>query len=191
MNNNLLSKSQSEVFEADGHGKTKSPDGENLMKIWVNIRKDSEIPEFDAVKEVFWYAEGFSEQDKYTKIILNLVSEYGGMFVSDAIKLEEKDIFSMAGEEIHPQDRFPIAALRALKKALCDYFHKSGQKDRYLRATQKVVCTCRHVTDHEINEAISLGKNTLEALQKHTGAGGGCGRCIREVESYLGAIHKT
>lgn len=184
-----LTEEQVEGYEAEGFGKTKSSDGDHIIKIWINVRKDSQIPEFDAINELKWFSNGFGDQQKYTDTIIQMATEHGGMFIADALKLEDKDIFSMVGDDIHPKDRFAIHSLRALKKAICNYFENTGQDERLRKATQKIVCRCRYVTDHDIEEAIARGKRTFEEVKRFTGAGSGCGSCINLVKTYLGKFN--
>lgn len=184
-----LTAEQAETYEAEGFGKTKSSDGEQIIKFWINVQKDSQIPEFDTLKELKWFSNGFEDQKKYTEAIIQMATEHGGMFISDALKLEDKDIFSMVGEDIHPKDRFAVHALRALKKAICNYFENTEQHERLRKATQKIICRCRYVMDHDIEEAIARGKRTFEEVSKFTGAGTGCGSCINLLKTYLGKFN--
>lgn len=173
-----------EHHESDGFGKTKSPDGLHLIKIWVNIRRDTQIPEFDTISDLKWTFEGEGEPGPRNLKVLEIATEHGGMFVEDALKLKERDILSLLGEapgfEVEP-----IPALRALKKALVDYLEKSGQHHRALKATQTLVCNCRHVTDQEIETAVKSGHNTFELVRMATGAGSGCNSCVNKVKELV------
>lgn len=180
-----LTLQQSEIHQADGFGKSKSTDGKTIIKTWIKVRRDREIPEFDAMEEFKWSFEGEDDLRKYTEKLAEMLNENGGMFIEDALKLKEKDILSMLNEKIHPKDSFPIPALRAMKKAIVNYFEKTSQKERLRKATETVICHCRHVTDLDIQEAIEKGHNTLEALSGVTGAGTGCNTCIGKVVEIL------
>lgn len=180
-----LSKEACETYSADGRGKSKSADGENLVCFWISVQRDSQIPEFDTLKGLKFYVEGFDDQQKYLETLIEMVTEFGGMFVEDILKLSEKDVFSAAREKIHPKDIFAIPALHALKKAICDYLKNTDQNERLKRATEKVVCNCRYVTDHDIKDIVAKGKTTFEEVQKFTGAGSGCGSCINKVKEIL------
>lgn len=180
-----LTQQEAENHQSDGFGKSKTADGKTLIKTWVKIRRDREIPEFDAIEEFKWCIEGEDNFRKYNEKLAEMLNENGGMFVEDALKLKEKDIFSMLNEDIKPQDSFVIPALRAMKKAIVNYFEKTSQKERLRKATETVICHCRHVTDLEIQEAMEKGHNTLEALSGATGAGTGCNTCINKVAEIL------
>lgn len=163
--------------DADGFGKTRSPDGQTLIKIWLKIRKDREIPDFDAIEKLEFALEG--PDDPYTDRLVQMVTEHMGMFVNDALKLTERDI--------EPGVEF-IPALRALKKAIHNYFEESGQLERYRKATEKLICSCRNVTDQEIKDLIAKGKSSLEEIQVHTGAGTGCGTCLRSILGLIDTL---
>ncbi|MCX6734798.1 MAG: (2Fe-2S)-binding protein [Candidatus Peregrinibacteria bacterium] len=180
-----LSVQQAETHMSDGFGKSKSADAKTLIKTWIKVRRDREIPEFDAIEEFKWSFEGEDNLRKYTEKLAEMLNENGGMFIEDALKLKEKDIFSMLNENIHPQDMFAIPALRAVKKAIVNYFENTKQKERLRKATETVICHCRHVTDLDIQEAIEKGHNTLESLSAVTGAGTGCNSCIGRVVEIL------
>jgi len=180
-----LTLQQAEIYQADGFGKSKATDEKTLIKTWIKVRRDREIPEFDVITEFKWSFEGEDSLRKYTEKLADILNENGGMFVEDALKLKEKDIFSMLNENIHPKDAFPIPALRAMKKAIVNYFENTKQKERLLKATETIICHCRHVTDLDIQEAIEKGYDTLEALSAATGAGTGCNSCIGRVAEIL------
>ncbi len=180
-----LSKEAAETYSAEGSGKSKSADGESLIRFWIEVQKDRQIPEFDTLKELRFYVEGFEDQEKYIATLVRMVTEFGGMFIEDILKLSEKDIFSAAGEMIHPKDLFTIPPLHALKKAICNYFENTNQNERLRRATEKVICRCRYVTDRDIKDIVAKGKTTFEEVRKFTGAGSGCGSCINKVKEIL------
>lgn len=189
--NHELTLQQAESYEASesgGFGKSKAADGTHFIRVWIKVRRDSQIPEFDCVTEFKWVADNSEDHRKYNEKIADLVNENGGMFVEDALKLNEKDIFSLLGEYLHPKDIFPIPSLHALKKAIVNYFEKTKQEERLRRSTQTVICNCRHVTDMDIAEVTSRGKKTFEEVSMATGAGTGCGSCINKLKTALGKL---
>ncbi len=186
-----LDKQQAENYQSDGFGKSKSADSKALIKVWIKVRRDSQIPEFDAITDCKWSFEGENYLRKYTEKLMEMVNENGGMFIEDALKLQEKDILSMHNETVHPQDNFPIPALRALKKAIVNYFENTRQDERLCKATETVICHCRHVTDADIQDAMEKGRKTLEEISMATGAGTGCNTCIGKVVEILSGHKKT
>lgn len=186
-----LTQQEAENHQADGFGKSKSADLKTLVKIWIKVRKDSQIPEFDSIIECKWSYEGEDNLRRYTEKLVDMLNENGGMFIEDALKLKEKEIFSMFGENMHAENCLPIPALRAMKKAIVNYFELTGQTEHLRKATETVVCHCRHVTDADIQEAIEKGRKTLDEISMATGAGTGCNTCIGKVAEILAGRRKT
>jgi bacterioferritin-associated ferredoxin len=189
--NFIIDKSQAELIEADGVGKSKSPDGTSIIKVFIKVRKDSQIPEFDAISDFKIYCEGFEAMDKYHTKLAEMLTEMGGMFIEDVLKLKERDLFSALGEELHPKDEFTIPALKALQKAIVNYFKQSGQDARAKKATQELVCFCRHVSNHDIEAAVKNGHDSFEQVQSITGAGTGCGSCSNKTKELIDQYRKT
>ena len=51
--------------------------------------------------------------------------------------------------------------------------------------SDKVVCNCLNVTNGMIKDAVDNGANTLEEVQKITGAGTACGACVDNVQHLV------
>lgn len=49
----------------------------------------------------------------------------------------------------------------------------------------KVVCNCQNVTNGMIKDAVDNGANTLQEVQKITGAGTVCGSCLENVQHLV------
>ena len=49
----------------------------------------------------------------------------------------------------------------------------------------KVVCYCQNVTNGMIKDAVDHGANTLQEVQKITGAGTVCGSCLENVQHLV------
>jgi len=185
MPEHLLSAEQSELYESDGFGISNNSDGTGIVKIFIHIRKDSMIPSFDALTDLKYFTEGLEEQQKLTASLIEMVTDGGGMFVEDILKLQERDVYSMAEEKMELGNTPPVIALHALKKAVCNYFEQTGQNDRYNKATEDVLCVCRHVTAADIEDLIQKGKTTYEEISKITGSGTGCGSCANKVKDFI------
>lgn len=180
-----LTLQQAENYMPDGFGKSRSSDDKTLIKTWIKVRRDREIPEFDCIEEFKWSFEGEDNLRKHNEKLAEMLNENGGMFIEDALKLKEKDVSSMLNETLKPEETFTLPSLRAMKKAIVNYFEKTNQKERLRKATETVICHCRHVTDLDIQEAIERGNDTLESLSSATGAGTGCNTCISKVAEIL------
>ncbi|MEK7672424.1 MAG: (2Fe-2S)-binding protein [Patescibacteria group bacterium] len=174
----------------NGFGQTKSADASEYIQVSIQVRPDSQIPEFDAISEYKYHAVGFANLQKYHDKVAEMVNEAGGMFIDDALKLEPQDVFSMLGEEIHPKDTFAIPALKALKKAILDYFRKTNQQARILKVTENIVCNCRHISNHEIEDVVKKGHTALEEVKQITGAGLGCSSCSGKIQEVIDNVGK-
>ena len=47
------------------------------------------------------------------------------------------------------------------------------------------ICVCKAVTDSQLNRAIDEGACTRRQLMQCTGAGGVCGKCMKNMKSML------
>ena len=74
---------------------------------------------------------------------------------------------------------------KALRSALNDYFRKSGQPSRINVEQGRIIDKVLKITDHDIEEAVLEGADTLEKLQQKTKVGTGDPSCIPEVEQLL------
>jgi len=202
-----LNKSQIADFKADAFARAMPPDDSGFIQVWVDVRRDEQIPSFDAIANVSYYAEGLEVFDDVHEGFFAMLGDGMGMFVDDVFALKESDVVdfieknrvssnlsaSIKPSESNESDNFSnssndfnfIPALRALKKALADYLNSSGQADRLRAMSEKIVCSCRNVSDFEIADAVKRGKTTFELVKKFTGAGASCGACRPRVEDVI------
>ena len=50
---------------------------------------------------------------------------------------------------------------------------------------EKTVCHCLQITNGMIKDAVYSGANSLEDVQKETGADSACGACLDDVERLV------
>ena len=48
-----------------------------------------------------------------------------------------------------------------------------------------LLCHCYVVSERHVEDAVSYGASTLEAVEAHCGAGGQCGGCVSAIEAIL------
>jgi bacterioferritin-associated ferredoxin len=53
------------------------------------------------------------------------------------------------------------------------------------------VCICRAMTEHEIQAAIELGADTMQALRSQLGVATECGKCAPEVQKILNNYRRS
>ncbi|PIZ99163.1 MAG: iron-sulfur cluster assembly scaffold protein, partial [Candidatus Komeilibacteria bacterium CG_4_10_14_0_2_um_filter_37_10] len=66
-----------------------------------------------------------------------------------------------------------------------DYFKKTEQYDRVVTDGAKVIDAVLKVTDHDIEEAVLSGADSLEKVQEKTKVGLGDPTCLPEVEQLI------
>jgi len=57
--------------------------------------------------------------------------------------------------------------------------------DHHLKEQPTVICDCTGTTREKINQLVNQGVNTLDEIERLTGACTGCGACDIEVEKLL------
>ena len=74
---------------------------------------------------------------------------------------------------------------KALQAAVNDYFRSTGQHGRVVTAGAKIIDKDLNITDHDIEEAVLEGAQTLEDLQKKLKVGVFDKSAIPEIEDLL------
>jgi nitrogen fixation NifU-like protein len=74
---------------------------------------------------------------------------------------------------------------RALRKAIEDYYQRTGQIEKIKEEEAKIICQCMNVTDRDIAEAVKKGDRTYEELQYRTKLGTVCGQCKEKASELL------
>ena len=55
----------------------------------------------------------------------------------------------------------------------------------FLVPVNRIICHCEQVSYGDIRKAMVGGARTIEEIQEITGAGTGCGNCIKDIEKIL------
>lgn len=55
----------------------------------------------------------------------------------------------------------------------------------FLIPVNRIICHCKQVSYVDIRKAMVQGARTVEDIQEMTGAGTGCGHCIKDIEKIL------
>lgn len=55
----------------------------------------------------------------------------------------------------------------------------------FLIPVNRIICHCKQVSYGDIRKAMVGGARTIEEIQEITGAGTGCGNCIKDIEKIL------
>jgi hypothetical protein len=87
------------------------------------------------------------------------VTENNGMLINDALNIKPQDIVKRLGDL--PARKFHCSVLgdKALRAAINDYFRKSGQTDRMVIESSRIVDNETGITDKDI-DLLYLGSNS-------------------------------
>jgi len=106
-----------------------------------------------------------------------------GMSIEESYYLTPKLIADKLGGL--PKHKFHCSVLgdKALRAAIDDYLEKQGRENPYRKKSAKVICECKNVTDHQIEDLVkSKQATTLEELKELTEYGTVCGKCQFRVQ---------
>jgi len=164
----------------DGLGMVGSPACGDMMKIWIKVNKKT-----DRIKEMKWQTFGCGSAIAATSMLSVMVSENGGMKIDEALAIKPQDITNRLGDLPTRKIHCSVLGDKALRSAINNYFIKSNQKDRVVKEQIRMVDKAAKVTDHDIEEAVLEGAQTLEDVQKKTKVGVGNPEVIPEVEQLI------
>lgn len=165
-------------FNADGIGLVGSPACGDGMRMFIKI-------EDDKVSDVRWQTYGCGTAIASTSAFSVMLLEDGGLSIDDALKIKPKDIANYLGGIPPRKFHCSVLADKAFREAVNDYFKKSGQVDRVVEGSAKVVDKILKITDHDIEHAVLEGAFDFEAVQKKTKVGIHDKECIPEVERLI------
>jgi bacterioferritin-associated ferredoxin len=107
------------------------------------------------------------------------------MTIDDAKKLKPQDIMERLGGLPARKVHCSVLGDKALRAAINDWYRRSGQIDKIEIEQGRVIDKVLKITDHDIEEAVLDGADTLEKVQAKTKVGTGDPNCIPEVEQLI------
>ena len=164
----------------DGLGLVGSPACGDMMKIWIWVDKKN-----DRIKKMKWQTFGCASAIAATSMLSVMVTEKGGLKIDQALKIKPQDITARLGSLPTRKIHCSVLGDKALRSAINDYFLRSGQKERLVDESARIIDKIAKVTDKDIEEAVLEGAHTLEAVQKKTKVGIGNPSVIPEVEQLI------
>jgi bacterioferritin-associated ferredoxin len=114
-----------------------------------------------------------------------MVTENGGMTIEEARKLRPQDIMERLGGLPARKVHCSVLGDKALRAAINDFYRRVGKTDKIEIEQGRIIDTVLKVTDHDIEEAVLDGADTLEKVQAKTKVGTGDPSCIPEVENLI------
>lgn len=159
-------------------GMVGSPACGDAMKVWLKI-EDGRIADFK------WKTFGCASAIASTSMLSVMVTENGGMTIEAALKLRPQDIMTRLGGLPARKVHCSVLGDKALRSAVNDYYRKSGQIDKIEVEAGRIIDHVLKITDHDIEEAVLEGADTVEKLQQRLKVGTGDPACLPEVEQLL------
>lgn len=177
---NLLPQGQESGYEADGVGRVGSPACGDEMVIWIKVD-----PKTEKIKECKWQTFGCGSAIASTSMLSEMVVEKGGMTVDQAMKISPKDIMDRLGGLPARKIHCSVLGDKALRGAINDWFRKSGQNDRIVQESSRLVDKILKITDKDIEDAVLDGARTWEDLNRKLKVGSGEESARHEIEQLL------
>lgn len=177
---NFLREGEEEKFAADGMGRVGSPACGDEMVIWIKVD-----PKEDKIKDCRWRTFGCGSAIASTSVMSVMIIEKGGMKIEDALKLRPQDIMERLGGLPARKVHCSVLGDKALRAAINDYFHRSGQHKRVTVEGSRIIDPELNITDKDIEQAVLDGAATLEDLQKRLKVGLVNKKIIPDIEELM------
>lgn len=139
----------------------------------------------ETIKELRWKTFGCGSAIAATSMFSVMVTENGGMRIDDALKIKPQHIMERLGGLPNRKIHCSVLADKAFRKAVNDYFRRSGQHRRIIIEGARVIDPKLNITDKDIEEVVLEGALDLEAVQKKLKVGIGSPEIITEVEQLI------
>ncbi len=171
---------EGEPDDFNGMGMVGSPACGDMMTLWIKIDPASE-----RIQKCKWKTFGCASAISSTSMMSMMVTEGEGMKTDEALKIKPQDIIARLGGL--PQRKFHCSVLgdKALRAAINDYFRRTNQKKRIVVEGARIIDKTLKITDHDIEEAVLDGADTLVKVQAKTKVGIGDPSCLPEVEQLI------
>lgn len=166
--------------EFNAMGKVGSPACGDELRVWMLVD-----PATERIKHFWWKTFGCGSAIASTSMASVMVTENGGLTLEEARRLKPQDIMARLGGL--PPRKFHCSVLcdKALRDAINDYYRRTNQFDNIINEAYRVIDPVAKVTDHDIEEAVLEGAQTLEAVQTKTKVGIGNPSVLPAVEELI------
>ena len=145
----------------------------DALKLFLKIDKNEIIT--DAKFQTFGCGSAVASARALTEIII-------GKTVQEAEKVTNQDIADVLGGLPKQKMHCSVMGKEALEAAIDDYRGETPGR----KLEEKIICNCFGVTDNKIREVIRENDlKTIEEITNYTKAGGGCGKCVDNIQKIL------
>jgi nitrogen fixation NifU-like protein len=169
-----------DAYAADGMGMVGSPACGDMMTVWIKVDPASE-----RIIDMKWRTFGCGSAIASTSMHSVMVTEDGGRTLDEALAIRPQHITARLGGLPNRKIHCSVLSDKALRQAANDYFRKSGQTERIVVEGARVIDKILKITDHDIEEAVLEGADTVEKMQARTKVGTGDPSCLPEVEQLI------
>jgi NifU-like protein len=168
------------VARIDGEGQVGSLSCGDALRLTIQVDKEKDLIE-DAKFQTFGCASAIASSSALTEMIK-------GKTVDQALNITNQDIADFLGGLPREKMHCSVMGQEALEAAVLNY---RGLPPKSVDAD--VVCHCFGVTEREIEKVVRTNRlTTVEEITQFTKAGGGCGKCLPELEAILNRVlHKV
>ncbi len=161
-------------------GMVGSPACGDAMKIWIKVD-----PATQRITDLKWKTFGCGSAIASTSMMSVMVTEDGGRTLEEARKLRPQDIMQRLGGLPARKVHCSVLGDKALRAAINDWYRRSGLVELIEIELGRIIDPETKVTDHDIEEAVLDGADTLEKVQAKLKVGIGNPACIPEVEQLI------
>ncbi|WP_207262099.1 Fe-S cluster assembly protein NifU [Desulfovibrio sp. Huiquan2017] len=164
------------IEDADGIGEVGSLACGDALTLYIKVGDDGRIT--DAKFQTFGCASAIASSSALTELII-------GKTVEEAEKITNKDIAQYLGGLPREKMHCSVMGQEALEQAIKNMRGEAPSKAEHSHEGE-LICECFGVFDEEILQAIKENDlKTVEDVTNFTKAGGGCGKCIPDIERLL------
>ncbi len=164
------------IEDADAVGEVGSLACGDALRLYLKIENDRIL---DAKFQTFGCGSAIASSSALTEMVR-------GKSLDDALQITNKQIADYLGGLPKEKMHCSVMGREALEAAIKNY---RGVETPKRELEGEIVCECFGVTDLQIRRAIEENKlNAVEDVTHYTKAGGGCERCLPEIERILAEV---
>ncbi|BDQ36116.1 nitrogen fixation protein NifU [Pseudodesulfovibrio nedwellii] len=168
------------IDNADGVGEVGSLACGDALTLYIQVDDNGIIT--DAKFQTFGCASAIASSSALTELLI-------GKPVEEAEKLTNKDIAEYLGGLPREKMHCSVMGQEALEQALKNMRGEAPPQAEHSHEGE-LICECFGIFDEEILHAIKENDlQTVEDVTNFTKAGGGCGKCIGDLEKLLAQAH--
>ncbi len=167
-----------EVENADGVGEVGSMACGDALKLTFKVDDNGMIT--DAKFKTFGCASAIASASALTELLI-------GKTIEEAEKITNDHIADHLGGLPKEKMHCSVMGHEALEKAIACY---RGEPEKTLEGN--LVCECFHVTDVQIERAVTDNRlKSIEDITNYIKAGGGCGKCHDAIQEIIDRVTGT